>query len=230
MGVVSNKNLAQSETLRRSGRPAKSVITQDAIATTALQIIDELGWDACSMKLLAQRLGVRSPSLYHHIENQQSLVDLVRQLVVAEIYNPGVFELPWEEGFWQFGVDYYRAFTAHPNTIQVLSTTPVHDEITLRMYEGFLAMLCRDGWASEKAFEAMLGLEHLALGFAFERSAQDLLLDSQYIEKRSTPLLAEVAKSRTDQSSIAESTFFSLLRRYIEMFRIDLKEFQAFNQ
>src|SRR5690554_567102 len=126
---------------RRPGRPTRPALTTEAIAHEALAIIDESGWAACTMTLLASRLGVRTPSLYHHIDGQRALIDLVRQLVVRKIHNPAILALPWEEAFETFGTDYYRAFAQHPNTIQVLSTTPVRDRETLQMYETFLQSL-----------------------------------------------------------------------------------------
>lgn len=206
---------------RRPGRPLRPPLTEDVIAQAALDIIDERDWQACTMKALAQRLGVRAPSLYHHIAGQHEIVDLVRQLVVREIHDPSIATLPAAEAMWQFGMAYYRGFAKHPNTIQVLSTTPVRDRDTLQMYELFLQTLVSRGWQNDRAFEALLGLEHLALGFAFEWNAEDLMLDSAAAAAAGAPLVAEVTQNRTNQNQIAEHTFRSLLARYVAMFEIE---------
>lgn len=207
---------------RRAGRPRRPALTETAIAREALAIIDEFGWPACTMKFLSQRLGVRSPSLYHHVEGQRGLIDLVRALVVSEIRTPGLEEQPWNEAIRTFGLAYYRAFARHPNTIQVLSTTPVRDPDTLAMYEQFLRTLVRQGFEHDRAFEALLGLEHLALGFAYEWNAEDLMLDPDVVAARGAPILAAVTRGRTDQRRITETTFLNLLGRYVEMFRLEL--------
>lgn len=206
---------------RKPGRPNRPPLTEALIAQTALSIIDESGWPACTMSVLAARLGVRAPSLYHYVSGQQALVDLVRALVVDEIYDAGLTELVWDTAMWEFGTAYYRAFANHPNTIQVLSTTPIRDASTLQMYETYLETMHRSGWEHAQAFESLLGLEHLALGFAFEWNAVDLLLDSDVAEASGAPILAGVTRGRTVQTKIAEASFLSLLRRYIEMFRRD---------
>ncbi|MBK0421398.1 TetR/AcrR family transcriptional regulator C-terminal domain-containing protein [Leucobacter sp. CSA2] len=207
---------------RRSGRPRTPRIDEERIASAALELIDERGWQGCTMAALAARLGVRAPSLYHHISGQEQIVDLVRPLVIAHIIDPSESGLEWREAFFAFGVSYYRAFAHHPNTIQVLSTTPVHDAATLRMYEGFLRMMHGAGWDLERAYEAMIGLEHLALGFAYEWNAEELMLDSALAAEHGAPLLAEITRDRTEQPVIAEETFLSLLRRYIDMFAMQL--------
>lgn len=205
--------------LRRPGRPTRPPLTEEDIAREALAIIDERGWPACTMKRLADRLGVRAPSLYHHIDGQRAIIELVRGLIVEEIHDPAIFELPWPEAIQEFGLAYYRAFARHPNTIQVLSTTPVRNPETLRMYETFLAALVRDGWELPRAFEAMVGLEYLALGFAYDWSAEDLLLEHELVAGQSLPLLAEVTRGQSDQRAVAETTFLSLLGHYGDMFQ-----------
>ncbi|MGK0741610.1 TetR/AcrR family transcriptional regulator C-terminal domain-containing protein [Leucobacter sp. Z1108] len=209
---------------RRPGRPTRPALTEDTIAREALAIIDELGWPACTMKLLAHRLGVRSPSLYHHVDGQKGIVDLVRALVVREIHNPAIQGMRWDDAIRSFGIAYYRAFSGHPNTIQVLSMTPVRDRDTLIMYETFLQTLVGQGWELPRAFEALLGLEHLALGFAYEWNAEDLMLDPAVVAAQGAPLLAEVTRDRTDQASDVEHTFMNLLGRHIEMFRHEVDE------
>jgi len=214
---------------RRPGRPARPVLTQGDIAREALAIIDELGWHACTMKLLAHRLGVRAPSLYHHIDGQAALVSLVRALVVSEIHDPTIVDLPWDEAVRRFGIAYYRAFVAHPNTVQVLSTTPVRDSATIAMYETFMQVFVREGGELHRALEALIGLETLALGFAFDWNAEDLMLDPILMEAAGAPLLAEATRERTDQNVISETSFLRLLDRYIEMFRHEFDHARAGN-
>lgn len=209
---------------RRAGRPSRPPLTERQIAEAALALIDEFGWPGCTMQRLALRLGVRAPSLYHYIDGRREIIELVRALVVEEIHDPAIFALPWDEAMRRFGYVYYRAFAEHPNTIQPLSTTPIRDPATLALYEAFLSTLVRDGWDRQRAFEALLGIEHLALGFAFEWNAEDLMLDSSCAAEHGAPLLAEVTLERTDQAAIAESSFVSLLERLIETYRRELDE------
>ena len=218
---------AQADMPRRPGRPRRPALTEDAIAGEALAIIDELGWSACTMKLLAHRLGVRAPSLYHHVHGQKGIVDLVRALVVREIHDIELDRHPWDDAIRTFGLAYYHAFARHPNTIQVLSTTPVRDAGTLAMYEIFLRTLTEQGFEPERAFEALLGLEHLALGFAYEWNAEDLMLDPDVVAAQGAPILAEITRGRTDQRRVAETTFMNLLNRYIEMFRHELDDLKG---
>ncbi|TDD51620.1 TetR/AcrR family transcriptional regulator [Kribbella antibiotica] len=52
-------------------------ITVAAIADAALSVIRAVGVDGLTMRGVAERLGVRAPSLYHHMRNKADLLDLV---------------------------------------------------------------------------------------------------------------------------------------------------------
>lgn len=207
---------------RGAGRPRKPPLSERAIAMAALEIIDAEGWSACTMRAIAARLGVRAPSLYHHIDGQSGIVDLVRSIIVGEMRGDSISRLPWDEGLRTFAVNYYRAFVKHPNTIPVLITAPVRDAATLHLYEVFLQMMTGAGWSGPRAIEALLGVEHLALGFALERSANDSLLDAEQCRRLGAPLLAElVAEHITEQGLVTEAAFLHLLEDYIEALRMD---------
>ncbi|MFG1910598.1 TetR family transcriptional regulator [Kribbella sp. NPDC048928] len=52
-------------------------ITISAIVDAALAVIRADGVDGLTMRALAERLQVRAPSLYHHVQNKSELLDLI---------------------------------------------------------------------------------------------------------------------------------------------------------
>lgn len=205
----------------KRGRPPKAKLDENRIAHASLELIDERGWAAFSMNALALKLGVRTPSLYHHIEGQADLIDLVRALIVREIETSQLDELDWDEAIRSFGMSYYRAFVRHPNAIQILSVTSINDRDTFQMYEAFLAMLDREGWSGERALEILVGLEHLALGSAYEANASEAMLDAERATQNDAPVLAKFLLERAASAeTVAEDTFVQLLDDFIEMFRL----------
>ena len=52
-------------------------LTTEAIASSALDVIRDLGVAGLTMRALAERLGVRAPSLYHHVRGKDDLLALV---------------------------------------------------------------------------------------------------------------------------------------------------------
>lgn len=206
---------------RRPGRPTEAKVTTERIAQAALVLIDERGWAELTMNNLAERLGVRAPSLYHHISGQHDLINLVRDLVVTEIDVSMFGRLPIDDALRQFGLSYHSAFARHPNTIPVLSVSPIRDRRTFGMYEAMLVATAEAGWSQEQSLEFLFALEYIALGTAFEWSAQELMISAEDARNFDAPLLASYVAERTDQQNLAISTFTSLLDKLLAAFAAD---------
>src|SRR5258708_34542801 len=73
---------------------ARPPLDPERIAREALALIDEAGLEELSMRALAGRLGVEAMSLYHHVSNKDTLLDLVMELLVAEVAIPAT-------GMWE---------------------------------------------------------------------------------------------------------------------------------
>ena len=56
----------------------------------ALQLADESGIEALSMRKLAEALGVKAMSLYNHVKNKDDIIDGIVDIVAGEIDLPDV--------------------------------------------------------------------------------------------------------------------------------------------
>ncbi|WP_037570028.1 TetR/AcrR family transcriptional regulator C-terminal domain-containing protein [Phaeacidiphilus oryzae] len=72
-----------------AGAPPRRVLNQQAIVDAALEIVDEEGLDALSMRRVAQRLGTGPASLYAHISGKEELLELLLNQVYGELALPG---------------------------------------------------------------------------------------------------------------------------------------------
>jgi AcrR family transcriptional regulator len=68
-----------------SRRPAH---TRADIARAAVEIADSEGFDAVSMRRVAQRLGAGTMTLYHYVRNKDELITLMSDAVMAEVVVP----------------------------------------------------------------------------------------------------------------------------------------------
>lgn len=59
-------------------------ITKEDIIQTAIALVEEHGMPSLSMRELAERLGVKTPSLYNHIESMEQLLVEVCQYAVGQ--------------------------------------------------------------------------------------------------------------------------------------------------
>ena len=93
-----------TKSTRKKGQ--REPLTRDKVLSAALQMADQGGLEALSMRNLAQTLKVEAMSLYNHVANKESILDGLVELVVSEIAVPAI------GGDWRATMQ-KRARTAH---------------------------------------------------------------------------------------------------------------------
>jgi AcrR family transcriptional regulator len=63
----------------------KSGLTPASVTEAGAALVDEIGFDQLSMGLLAERLGVKTPSLYKHVTSQADLAHRIAVLAMTEV-------------------------------------------------------------------------------------------------------------------------------------------------
>jgi AcrR family transcriptional regulator len=92
------------------------------IVAAARAILEEDGLDALTMRRIAERLGIRAPSLYKHFPDKESLEAAIISAAFEE--QAGVFERAVEEGddpLEALGAAYRRFALAHPHLYRLMT-------------------------------------------------------------------------------------------------------------
>src|SRR5581483_12455907 len=76
--------MAGRQTTRATRRP----LNRDRVLRAAVELADEVGIDAVTMRGLAEVLGVEAMSLYNHVANKDDLLDGMVDIVFGEIDLP----------------------------------------------------------------------------------------------------------------------------------------------
>jgi|SRR5664280_1062092 len=63
----------------------RSRLTPASVTEASAALVDEIGFDHLSMGLVAERLGVKTPSLYKHITSQADLAHRIAVLAMTEL-------------------------------------------------------------------------------------------------------------------------------------------------
>ncbi len=111
---------------RKLGRPkaGQEMLTRDRILITALQLIDEHGVEALSMRRLATELGVDPMAIYHHLPGKQAILAGLIEIVFNELQLPATEYATWQEQVRAFARAYHSLTRAHPNFVLYLVTDP----------------------------------------------------------------------------------------------------------
>jgi AcrR family transcriptional regulator len=151
------------------GRPNKALLSREIIARAALELLDEEGPQALKMRTLAERLGVRGASLYHHVASKDDLLDAASQLINEEIDLGPLADPEWRVGIAAYARGYRQVYLRHPNMIALVARRRVEADKALLGYDTLLATLIRRaGCTPAKAAEVAAAIDYLVLGSALE--------------------------------------------------------------
>jgi AcrR family transcriptional regulator len=132
----------------------------------ALEVADQEGIQALTMRRLAQELGVEAMSLYHHFANKERLLDGMIDLVFAEI------ELP-TEGDWK-GRIRARAHSAraalvrHRWALGLMESRTSPGLATLHHHNAVVECFRTSGFSVAAAAHAYSLLDSYVYGFALQ--------------------------------------------------------------
>jgi len=155
----------------RRGRPPRSL---DRIVGATLDILDEVGADF-SMRLLADRLGSGTATLYRHLAGKDELmvyvVDRILGEVDVETDADTLSRTTWQEATARGAVAFYEVLKKHPKALPLLvSQVPVGPNALIHR-ERSLAVLLACGFPPDLAARAYTAVAHYVVGFALQQYA-----------------------------------------------------------
>lgn len=177
----------------------------ERIVATALQIVDEEGADALSMRTLAQRLDSGTATLYRHFANRAELVSHVIDLVYGsvEVDIERLRAMHWQEAIKAAAQTMFDALRKHANVAPLfVDQFPVGPNAMVAR-ERLIALLLDNGFAPRLAARSYATLAHYVLGFVAQLGGRttatetgDSRLPAQFggLDRDLFPATAVVAK------------------------------------
>ena len=175
-------------------------LDSEVILEAALALLDEVGIDKLSTRLLAERLGVQQPALYWHFKNKRALLDAMSGEILRRAHER---RLPldgetWEDFLRENARSFRRALLARRDGARLHAGTEP-DPGDLAMVEAQLAAVVNRGMAATDAMALMIALGRYTVGCVLEEQAapDDAAVRQQTLDAAaaSRPLLAEAFAS-----------------------------------
>jgi AcrR family transcriptional regulator len=155
-------------------KKARAPLTRERVLRAAVDLADDRGIEALTMRALGQELGVEAMSLYNHVKNKAEILNGIVDVVCEEIV-AAVDEIPQPDdpADWKAVVRarILRARDVHlqhrwaPALIETLGDIPPS---LFGYYEQLLATMREGGFSLDLAHHALHALGSRALGFAQE--------------------------------------------------------------
>ncbi len=162
-------------------------LTEGRIVEATLQLVDEAGIAAASMRAVASRLNVRAMSLYKYLPDRDALFDAVVERIVNELGDdPEVQSGPaagWRSYLESLAHGVRRYARGHPHAFPLVATRPptapwVNPPLrSLRWIEAMLAGLRGVGLSEDQVLYAYRVFNSFLLGYLLLETGAMTVLD-----------------------------------------------------
>lgn len=148
---------------KQPGRGPKRGLSVEKIVEAAIEIADEEGLEALSMRRVAGRLGIGGAmSLYTYVPGKTELTELMLDAVLGEAERPDQAHDGWRAGLELYARENWRLSNRHPWTLQLLSSgRGLLGPNQTAMLDSALAAVSRLGLAEDE----MVSLLFVVIGY-----------------------------------------------------------------
>ncbi len=153
-------------------RTRRRTLDRDQIVAAALDLLNEVGLDALTMRLLASRLGVKAASLYRHVRDKQELIIHLADAIagLSTIVDAG---LPWRTRVKENALEERRGLRQVRDGARLLAEAPPAGPKRLERIDAMMAAILASGCTAEDGVNAAYHLNNLVVGFAADEDRAD---------------------------------------------------------
>jgi AcrR family transcriptional regulator len=148
----------------------RGTLSEDRVLQGALELADEIGIEAFTMRRLAAALGVKPMTIYHHVPSKEEILDGIVDRVFAEIALPPENE-PWTSAMRARCRSAREVLARHPWATPLMETRRSPGPATLRHHDAVLGCLRRGGLSIELTAHAYAIIDSYVYGFALQEAA-----------------------------------------------------------
>lgn len=188
-------------------------LTTEGVVDAALQLADEGGIQAVSIRRIAAALEVTPMAIYRHVRDKAHLLDLLAERLLGQLALKPADASTWQEALRGVAESLLAVVQAHP-AAPFLLTRPFESAAALAISETMLATLDRAGFGRVESVRLMQVLTGMILGPAIHRATYALAwrdlppvtvheqAASPALPAAEFPYLSRVADQLTDWSRV----------------------------
>lgn len=203
----------QSERKARRGTSTAPALNRDVIVAAALELIDECGLEAFSLRMLAQKLGVFPTAVYWYVPNRNELMAQVVAQILETVHVQRR-RRAWQQSLRDLFIGFRAAVAAHPNAAPLIGTAVVSNtSVSFALVEHLLATLSRAGLSGNSLAAGYNAVIAALVGFVAQEfatlpkedpTAWQMLVQQRLLEidREAYPILAANLKLLSNQAFI----------------------------
>ena len=150
-------------------RGTRTPLSRERVLRTAVDLADQVGIEALTIRKLATALDVKPMTIYHHVEHKEAILDGMVDLVFAEI------EAPPAGGDWRTAMrrrarSARAVLAAHPWAAPLMESRTSPGSATLAHHDAVLGCLRGAGFSLPLTAHAYALLDSFIYGFALQEA------------------------------------------------------------
>jgi AcrR family transcriptional regulator len=161
---------------------ARATVTREEIVEAALAVADDAGFDAVSMRNVAERLGVGAMTLYHHVPSKDDLLDLMFDEIMGELLVPEPLPTDWREAITAVSRRTREAWRRHPWIASSIGERSAFGPNSMRHVEQSLAAIEGLGLSGQEAVVVLGAVDDYVLGHTTRQIGQEAALGRDGID------------------------------------------------
>ena len=162
--------------MERGDTRGRGHLQRESIVQAALNLMNQIGLDALTLRRLAAELEVQAPALYWHFKNKQ---ELLNEMAEAMIQSPNRFEpqttehrdqLEWAEWLLLLGNALRATLLKYRDGARLLAVADVSKAAVLGL-DMALGVLVNAGFGYQEAMVGVMTIINYTLGLTFEEQS-----------------------------------------------------------
>ena len=145
-------------------------LSRERLLRGAMAVADAAGIGALTIRSLAQELGVKPMSLYHHVANKEEILDGIIEVVFGEIELPSA-DAEWRSAMRNRAISARSVLGRHPWATPLMESRTNPGPATLRHHDSVIGTLRRAGFSVQMAAHAYSLLDSYLYGFALQEAS-----------------------------------------------------------
>lgn len=144
-------------------------LDQARILEAALLLLNEIGLKELSMRKIAEKLQVKTASLYYHVKDKEELMQLLTDRISSRMVWPET-TLSWQEQIYQWAEQFRKVLISHRDAVELFNLTIAKGYERLTQIEKLYQLLVSAGFSDPYVPWIASMLKNYVQGFVAEEA------------------------------------------------------------
>lgn len=147
----------------------RSTLNRTKVLEAAIELADEIGIEALTIRKLADKLGVGAMTIYHHVPSKDAIIDGMVEIVFAEIETPST-DVDWKTAMRHRCISAREVLNQHKWAAPLMESRTSPGPANLSHHDAVIGSLRNGGMSIQMTAHAYAILDSFIYGFAFEEA------------------------------------------------------------